>query len=69
MPVTTINGREIRNAGEASYNINLNLGEDMTWTVKRGAEILTYEVYGRFERERLLCAIRNDMVLIPRFTQ
>lgn len=43
-----INGREIKNTQEASYNIRLNLGETMTMTVKRGREFVDLRVRARW---------------------
>lgn len=43
-----INGRDIQNNQEASYNIRLNLGETMTMTVKRGREFLDVDVRARW---------------------
>lgn len=64
-----VNGREIRNSSEASYNINLNLGETMTWTVKRGSEILELEVYGRFERPSNQGATGVEIAPIYNYTE
>jgi regulator of sigma E protease len=43
-----INGREIKNVPDASYNIRLNLGETMTMLVKRGREFLNIDVRARW---------------------
>lgn len=43
-----INGRNIQNVSDASYNIRLNLGETMTMTVKRGTEFLDFHVRARW---------------------
>lgn len=43
-----INNREIKNVQDASYNIRLNLGERMTFTVKRGREFLELDVRARW---------------------
>lgn len=43
-----INGREIKNSADATYNIRLNLGETMEWKVKRGREFLVLDVRARW---------------------
>jgi len=43
-----INGRDIQNVPDASYNIRLNLGETLTMTVKRGSEFLNLNVKARW---------------------
>jgi regulator of sigma E protease len=43
-----INGRDIQNVSDASYNIRLNLGETMTIIVKRGSEFLNLNVKARW---------------------
>jgi len=43
-----INGRNVANVQEASYNIRLNLGETMKITVKRGFEFVTLNVGSRW---------------------
>lgn len=43
-----INGRNIQNVPDASYNIRLNLGETMTMTVKRGRDFLDARVRARW---------------------
>jgi regulator of sigma E protease len=43
-----INGRNVQNVNEASYNIRLNLGETMTINVKRGSELIDLRVKARW---------------------
>lgn len=43
-----INGRDIQNVTDASYNIRLNLGETMMMTVKRGSEFINLDVRARW---------------------
>jgi len=43
-----INGRDIQNVPDASYNIRLNLGETMAMTVKRSGEFLNLNVKARW---------------------
>jgi regulator of sigma E protease len=43
-----INGRDVKNVQEASYNIRLNLGEDVDITVKREREFLTLRTHARW---------------------
>ena len=43
-----INGRQMKNMQDASYNIRLNLGETMTWVVKREREFQTVSVRARW---------------------
>lgn len=46
--IYNINGRDIENIADASYNIRLNLGETMAVTVKRGSEFLNFNVKARW---------------------
>jgi len=52
--ILKVNGRDIQNVQELSYNIRLNLGEDVTFTVRRqgsrgsGAETLEVPVHARW---------------------
>jgi regulator of sigma E protease len=43
-----INGRDIQNVPDASYNIRLNLGETINMTVKRGTEFVDLKVKARW---------------------
>ena len=43
-----INGREVKNVPDAGYNIRLNLGETMTWVIKREREFMTVRVRARW---------------------
>lgn len=56
--ILTIDGREIENVQDASYNIRLHQGSTMTWELRRpttgigqgttGSAIVTVQVYGRW---------------------
>jgi len=46
--IYTIDGREIENIADASYNIRLNMGQTIRMTVKRGTEFLDLNVKARW---------------------
>lgn len=46
--IYTIDGRDIENIADASYNIRLNMGETIRMTVKRGNEFLNFDVKARW---------------------
>jgi regulator of sigma E protease len=43
-----IDGRDIQNVSDASYNIRLHMGETMNMQVKRGTEFLNFDVKARW---------------------
>ena len=46
--IYNIDGRDVNNLSEVSYNIRLHLGETMKMTVKRGSEFVNLNVYARW---------------------
>ncbi|HXF51927.1 MAG TPA: M50 family metallopeptidase [Dehalococcoidia bacterium] len=47
--ILEVEGREIQNVGDVSRQVLLNLGEDITFKVKRGQEIITTKAHARFD--------------------
>lgn len=47
--ILEVQGRKIQNVGDVSRQVLLNLGEDITFKVKRGQEIVTTKAHARFD--------------------
>jgi regulator of sigma E protease len=46
--IVQINGEKVQNLSDVAYDIRLEQGKTMTWQVKRGRDLLTKQVYARW---------------------
>jgi regulator of sigma E protease len=46
--IVAINGEKVQNLSDVAYDIRLEQGKTMTWQIKRGRELLTKQVYARW---------------------
>lgn len=46
--IISVNGEKVQNLGDVAYDIRLEQGRTMTWQIKRGRDLITKQVYARW---------------------